>query len=120
MFVKIFGSFCVLLGIFFFIRPQVLKRRLQKKVFKRAKKIIFAFVFALGVGFICVAWKYKGIIPRIFTILGCVGIFKAFFFLKAKAAEEVIVWFGRQSVSFFRICALGYVGLGLLIFFGLR
>lgn len=118
MLVKILGWLLILWGIFFFIKPEILRRKLQRKITKKLKKYLFLIAMFLGFLFINAAWKSEGLPARLFMVLGVIAIFKGFFFLKAKAAQKLMEWFCRQPPIFFRWAAACHIAIGISIILG--
>ncbi|MFC1804430.1 hypothetical protein ACFLZ3_01205 [Candidatus Omnitrophota bacterium] len=115
MLAKILGWFLIITGVFFLLKPEALRRRLQKKSYKKLRKYLFAITIVLAVLLITVAWKFEGILSQIVIIIGIIGIIKGFFFLKAKAAEKLLAWYLNRPVNFFRLSALFQIAIGVLV-----
>ena len=115
MLIKLLGWFWIITGILFFLRPEMLRKRLQKKTLKKLKKYLFLIVIALSLFLIAAAWKSEGLLSKIVMVLGIIGILKGFFLLKAKAAEKILEWFIKQPLIFFRFCAALQVIIGIII-----
>jgi uncharacterized protein YjeT (DUF2065 family) len=115
MLAKLLGWLFIIAGILFLLKPQMLRKRFQKKSLKALKKYLFVIVMFLSILFITAALRTSGILSKILLVLGIVGIFKGFFFLKAKIAGRIIEWYGKQSLAFFRFFASLYILSGLII-----
>ena len=115
MFIKIIAWIWIILGVLFLIKPDFLKKRLQKKGAKKLKKTLFVISLALAITLIVVAFKYQGILPKVLVVLGILGIIKAFLFLKAKSAEKLIEWSAKQPLVLFRVGGGIYLVIGLAI-----
>ncbi|MBU0549507.1 MAG: hypothetical protein KKH80_02220 [Candidatus Omnitrophica bacterium] len=115
MLAKISAYFLIAIGIIFFIKPQMLKNRLQKTAFKKIKRYIFALAIFLGSVFITAASKSQGAASGLLMILGIVAVFKGFFFLKSKGAQKITEYFAGRPIIFFRLAAAVYLALGLII-----
>ena len=81
----------------------------------KVKRTLFFLTLFLAITLIMASFKAGGLLPKIVMILGIIGIFKAFFFLKSKAADKIIEWFGKQPLKVFRIWAVSYIVIGLII-----
>jgi len=114
MLIKIFAWIWIVLGILFVIKPELLKKRLEKKGVKKIKKCLFAMTLALSVGLIVAAVYYQGVLAKILIVLGIIGIIKAFFFLKAKSAEKIIEWSAKQPLVLFRAGGCLYIIIGII------
>ena len=115
MLAKILGWFWILTGIIFLLKPEWLRKRLQKKSYKILKKYLFVIALFFGFLFITAAFKSAGISSKLLLFFGIIAIFKSLFFLKAKAAARILDWFIRQPSFLFRIVALCQIILGIII-----
>jgi len=103
------------MGVLFLLRPQMLRKSLQKKSVKKLKKALFLITIVLSILLIITTWKMQGILSKIVMVLGIIGIFKAFFLLKAKAADKILDWYIKKPIGFFRIAACFYILMGIAI-----
>lgn len=117
MFTKIIGYFLVFFGIFFLIKPALLKNRLQKKAARKIRKYLFLASLILGVMLISAAWKHHGLLPKLILIIGIIFIFKGFYFLKSQSSEKVVEVIIKQPVLYFRIYAALQIAIGLAMLF---
>ena len=115
MFSAILGYFWILMGLFFFVRPQFLKNIMQKKTIKKMRGVLFALALALSGLFINIGWKLPGILAKIVLIFGVLGVFKAFFILQGKMMDKVIEWMGARPLGFFRLAAVFHIGFGAIL-----
>ncbi len=115
MFVKILGWFWICMGILLVLKPEILKKRLQKQAFKKIKKYILALTIVLSVLLIKVALASQGVLAKVILIFGIFGIIKVFFFLKAGAMEKMTEWFADKPLIFFRLGACVHIIIGILI-----
>jgi len=113
----ILGWFFLLSGIIFFLRPMILKKSLEKKIFKKIKKYLIIVLFLLGAMIIKISWGIKGAGPKVLLIIGVVSIIKGFFFLKSKGKLKTVEWLSTKPIKFFRLISLLYIGLGLFILY---
>ena len=89
MIFQIIGWFWIITGALFFIKPEIFRNRLKKKGYKKVRNSLFLFTLLMGFLLIRGAWSVQGILAKVILIFGFIAIFKAFFILKAKAAERV-------------------------------
>lgn len=115
MLLTILGWFWVITGVIFLIQPERLRDKLKKKSVKKLKKIFFGLALVIGLLLVKAAWGIPGLLAKILVVLGFIGILKAFYFLKAKAADSLIEWFIGQPVKFFRMWAVGQIIFGAVI-----
>lgn len=118
MLAKIIGWVWVIIGILFLIKPNFLKAKLQKKGIKKIKKLLFGIAIVFGIFLIAASGKIQGFVSIIIMILGIIAIIKGVILLKAKFAEELLDWVSRQPILFFRIIALVYITIGVVILLG--
>lgn len=117
MLAKILGWIWIITGILFFLKPHMLRNRLQKKSIKKIRKYLFATALGLSSMFLGIAWNSKGILAKIVFVFGIIGIFKSLFLLKAKTSEKLIAWFSKQPLEFFRMWAVVQMGFGVVLLF---
>ena len=115
MFTKILGWFWLIMGVLYLIKPQLLQWRLSKKTSRKVRRFLllltFFLVFSLGGVFL----KLNGFWPKAILFLGILGVFRIIFALRAKTSKKLIEWLAKQSLVFFRIFALIYIGIGLVM-----
>lgn len=119
MIARALGWLWIAMGVLFLIKPQILRNRLQRKTIRRFRKVLFLIAIALGVYLIGAAWKLEGIVAKIIVLLGIIAIFKGFLLLKAKAMDKIMDWLAQQPLIFFRVSALIYIGIGIIVLLGL-
>ena len=109
------GWFFIIIGVVFLLWPGLLRRRLQKKSMKYVRRALFLVTVPLAWFLIVTGLKYEGLLSKVLMVAGIIGIFKAFFLLKAKAAEKIIDWFLKRPAIFFRAAATFQIVLGIII-----
>lgn len=115
MLTAIVGWFFIIFGILFLVKPEILRKKLQKKGVKKLKKTLFFIAIIVSLALIMTSFKMSGVWAKIIAILGIIGVFKAIFLLKAKAAEKMIEWSAKQPVNVFRAGGLIYIIIGIII-----
>jgi len=105
----------IIMGILFLAKPELLRKKLQKKSTKYVKRILFGVTLFFAIMFIYAGWKSPGMLAKILMILGIIGLFKAVFFLKAKTAGKIVEWYINQKPVFFRIGGAVYIVMGVAI-----
>lgn len=114
MIAKIIGLIWVVWGILILIKPEILRKKLQTKGIKKLKKNLFLLTLFLSITLIVASFKASGL-SKILLVLGIVGIFKAFIFLKSKASDKLIAFSANLSLSVYRAGGAFYIILGLSI-----
>ncbi len=122
MLTKVLGWFWITIGIIFLLKPEILKRRMQRKSAKKLKKFMFMIAVTLGTLLIVSGWKFPGggVLSKIIIIFGIIGIIKGFFFLKTKAIEKIVEWYSQKPLIFYRISASVHVLIGVVILLSRR
>ena len=120
MFSNILGGIFVLVGVFFLLYPETLRRRLRSKAIWKLRRYFFAAALSFGILLISVGWRYEGFLPKVLMLVGIVALLKGLLLLNSKAAEKVTAWIQERPTLHLRMFAAGQIVLGLLILFGLR
>ncbi|NQT94847.1 MAG: hypothetical protein HQ572_00200 [Candidatus Omnitrophica bacterium] len=115
MFLRILGWFWVITGILFLLKPNFLRRRIQKKSIKVVRRYLFLIILFFAIPLIGAGARYEGLLAKIILVIGIVVIIKGFFMLKAKAAGKIMDFLLKQPVIAFRVWALCQIGIGVLI-----
>ena len=114
MFFKITGLAWIILGVWWIMRPQGIRRRFAKKVKRTRRKILFlAGILVAGLFFSAARYAH-GALANIFLIAGILGIIKVVFFLTSKTAERIIDWWAEQPLWVWRLWAGCLVLIGVL------
>ena len=85
MLIKLIAWLWLITGILFFIWPQKLRNKLQKKTYKQIRSLLFALALIVGALLINAGFKAEGFKAKLLMGIGIIGLLKALFFLKAKA-----------------------------------
>lgn len=115
MLIKFIAWLWLITGILFFVWPQMLRNKLQKKTNKQIRRLLFALALIIGALLLNAGFKAEGLKAKLLMGIGIIGLLKAIFFLKAKAAEKILNWFLKQRLSFFRFCACVQIVIGVII-----
>ncbi|MFH1318366.1 MAG: hypothetical protein ABIH71_05075, partial [Candidatus Omnitrophota bacterium] len=105
----VLGWVLIVSGVLFFLNPEKFRKKLQKKSLKQVKRILFFIIILLSGFLISAGWKVEGILSKVIVVLGILGVVKAVFLLKAKAADKILEWWLKQPVIFFKVSAVAYV-----------
>ncbi|NQT32142.1 MAG: hypothetical protein HQ594_00540 [Candidatus Omnitrophica bacterium] len=118
MFTKIFGTFWIIIGLFWLVRPEALKNRLRRKMTWKMRWLVFGLVIAVGFLLMGSAMKLHGLFARMIGIIGIILVIRAIIGITSKTSEKVLEWWGERPVYVFRIWALIVFGTGLVLVFG--
>nr|MBU1328457.1 hypothetical protein [Candidatus Omnitrophota bacterium] len=112
-----FAWFWIILGIIFLVKPEKFRKALQSKGYIVFRNYLFFIILFIALFLINMAFKNPGALAKIFTVLGIIGIVKAFIILKSKAAEKIFDWFGKRSLKFLQALAILYIAIGISILY---
>ena len=115
--VKIIGILFVLLAIFYFLKPDVIKSMIQ--FFRKGKRIYLAAVmrFALAIVFLLAARECD--ITWVIATLGIIFLVSGLliFLLGSKRIKAMFDWWLKQSSLLLRVLALITLAFGAVIIF---
>lgn len=120
MFAKIVGTIFILLGVLFFLYPELLRGSLRRKAVRKLRGYLFAAFVFFGALLISTGWRYDGLLAKVLTLLGIVALIKGLLFLNSTATEKITAWILERPKTHLQMFAAGQIVLGLLILFGLR
>ncbi len=112
---KILGIIWLILGIIWLIKPEVLKNRLKRKMNRKIRFTVYGSLIIIGIFMIGSILKAPGLIPKIIGVLGAVLIVKAVLLLLSKASEKMWEWWAGQPLIFFRLQAIVFIVIGLML-----
>jgi len=115
MFFKSVGILWIVLGIWWIMRPQVIRRRFSKKLRKARRKIIFLMAILVATLFFSAAKYAHGAMGNIFLIAAIIVVAKTVFFLTSKGAEKIIDWWAEKPLWMWRVLAGCFVLIGILL-----
>ncbi len=115
MIAKIIGTIWVIWGILILVKPEILQKKLQTKGLKKLKKNLFLLTLFLSITLIIASFKAEGLLPKVLLVLGIIGIFKAFIFLKSKASDKLIAFSSNLSLTVYRLAGAVYIAIGFSI-----
>jgi hypothetical protein len=117
MILKILGWLWLITGIISLIKPEWLRKRMQKKTIRKLKWVFIGIAWVIGAALIKTAGNFSGIIYWVITIVGIIAIIKGFLFISGKTSDKLMDWFSAQPVSFLRAWAVFAICLGIFFVF---
>ena len=118
MVTKIIGIIWILAGGFGIIRPEFFKKRVQKQLSKRVRRIVIFFLLALGFILAGSIFKAKNFLTLIAGIVGAVIVIKVILMITNKTSEKIFEWFKIKPILFFRIWAFLIFVFGIVFLNG--
>ncbi len=117
MIATIVGWILIIWGVIFMIKPEFLRKRLQKKSQKTIRKVILGIIISFSVFIIIAAFKTEGIVAKILVVLAIIGVIKAILMVKSKVSDKLISWYMKLPV---KVMVLGgvvqvLIGISILI-----
>lgn len=113
MIAKIIGLIWVIWGVIVLVKPEALRKKLQIKGSKKLKKSLFLLILFFSFTLIIAALKADGILFKVLIVLGLLGLFKAFIFLKSKVSDKLIELSSKLSLAIYRAAGAIYIVIGL-------
>ncbi len=113
MLVKIIGWIWIVTGVISLIKPEWLRKKLQKKTIRKLKWFFIGIAWVIGGMLINVAQNFSGIAYWAILIAGIIAIIKGFMFISGKTSDKLVDFFSVQPVSFLRVCAVVAIGAGV-------
>lgn len=115
MLAKIIGTIWVVLGLLWLVKPESLKYRLKKKLSRKLRRVVFAFILVFGLLIIGSVLKAPGILAKIVGIIGIFIAVKAVLLLTSKTQEKLFDWWAERPIIFFRIWAAFVLATGIML-----
>ena len=116
MFFRIIGIAWMMLGIWWMMRPQGLKKRFRKKIKRARRRFLFSLIIIAAGLFLSAARYTHGILAVIFLLIGIGSIIKALFFLTSKAGDKLIDWWLERPLWMWRAWAGTFALIGILFY----
>jgi len=117
MLAKIIGTLWIILGLLWSIKPHILKNRLKRKMARKIKWIILAFVLVFGFTLLGSIITAQEIFLKVIGLIGLIIVIKGIFLLSTKTSDKIIEWMEGKPLIAFRIWGLFILGMGVMLFF---
>ena len=115
MITKILGFMWLILGIIWVAKPKVLQNRIQKKMTRKLKKLVFGFVLILSFSIVGTIVKADTLLIKIIGIAVLVFVVKGIFLLTSKTSEKLIEKLQKSPIKLFRIWGAIFLVVGLVM-----
>lgn len=112
---NIIGVLWIIGGLYWTIRPESLKKRLERKINKRMRRFLFGILIVMGLTVTGSVMKMPGIPPKIIAIIGLVMAIKGIMLLTSRTSEKLFEWWAHRPVSFFRIQGIVILLIGVAL-----
>ena len=114
---KVLGLIWIILGLLWLFKPEILKSRLEKKMNRRMRRVVYGFIRVFGFLMIGSVFKTPGLVPKIIGIVGMIIVIKVIMLITSRTSEKIFDWWGERSLNFFRILALCILAIGIMMMF---
>ncbi len=105
----------MLLGVWWFFRPDGIRSRFSKRYRKSARWLLL-IVLATSAGILFAAGRgIGGVLGTLLAVLGVIAVLKALVFLRGTVSESVLDWWNRQPIWVYRVSAASLFLLGCLM-----
>jgi len=111
----VLGWCWTILGIWWFFRPAALRKRFEKRFHRGARWLLLAVLFASAGILFAAGRQLGGIWGTLLAVMGVIAVLKALLFVRAKASDTILDWWGQQPVWVYRVSAAGLFLLGCLM-----
>lgn len=115
MIVNILGIIWVALGLLWTVRPQMLRKRLIKKMSRKMQWAVYGFVLVLIFSLLGVVIKAQGFFLKITGLIGIFIAVKGIFLFKFKISEKILGLWVEKSLLFFRVWGIVVLISGMLL-----
>jgi len=105
------------MGALIVFRPQMPKRWIEKKAFRKIRWILIIATFTISALLIKVGWNNPGVLAKILVVFGIMGVIKAFLFLTNKTADKLLEFSNKIPIRFYRIGGCFHILIGIVILF---
>lgn len=112
-----FAWFWIVFGIIFLINPEKFRKALQSKGYIIFRNYLFLIILFTSLLLLNLAFSASAVLAKVLAALGIIGMIKAFFILKSKAAEKIFDWFSKRSAKFLKGLAIFYIAIGITILY---
>ena len=115
MIANILGTIWVVLGLLWLAKPQLLKNRLVKKMNRKMRRIVYAFILVFIFLLIGSIIKAQGFLPKVVGLIGIIIVIKGIRLITAKTSEKMSGWLAKRPLGFFRVWGLIILVAGILL-----
>lgn len=103
-------------ALLWLVNPKAFKNRLQRKMNRRLKFIIYAFIMVFAALIIGSILKARGLAAKIAGLAGLIITIKIIMLTTSKSSEAISKWLAGKSLNFFRIWALIAMIMGAMLY----
>jgi len=112
MLAKILGILWIGLGLLWLLKPAALKNRLQRKMNRKMRFVVYGFILVFGFLMIGSVIKTPGLLSKAIGVIGMIVAIRAIMLITSKTSEKVFEWWGNRPLGFYRIWALCMLIIG--------
>ena len=120
MLYTLLGILWIVIGFLWMVRPQHLRSRLQRKMTRRVRWIIFGFLLTFGCIMIGSVIRAPGLLMKVVGVVGLVITAKAILLVTSKASRKILDWWTAKPLRYFRIWGAVVFITGVLLVLGTR
>jgi len=117
MLTKILGIIWIVSGLFWALKPDMLKNRLTRKMGRKMRWVVYGFIIVFGFLIIGSAVKAPGILPKIVGLAAMLATVKIIILITSRTTEKITEWWSAKPVIFFRIWGLLLLTMGIMLMF---
>jgi len=109
---NLLGWAFIISGIFFLIKPAVIRNLFARKSARKVRRWLFPITFVIGILLLKAGWGVEGWVGKFIVILGIISLVKLATFINKKAYDKITEWAMSLPVWYFRISAVIYIIIG--------
>lgn len=115
MFSRVIGALWIMLGIFWLLRPEVLRQRIIRKMTRTLKWVLFGFVVTLTISLIGSVFKANGLMIKAASVAGLIIAVRLIVVLGSKTSGRMGDWLSGRNLNFFRLWGIFIVVTGIIV-----
>lgn len=115
MIAKLFGWFWVVMGILWLIKPEMLRRKLNKKLGRKVRWTLWGVALALALQLTGFAFHSPGLLSGSALVLGLFFLVRAALQVTGKTQQRLTGWASKVPVNALRIWAAAALATGLFL-----
>ncbi len=103
-------------ALLWLVNPRAFKNRLQRKMSRRLKFIVYVFIMVFAILIIGSTLKAHGLAIKVAGIAGLILTIKIVMLTTSKSSEAISAWLTGKSMNFFRIWAFIALLIGAMLY----
>lgn len=115
MLLQILGWFWIITGLIFWIHPDKLCKKLQRKGRRKVQWFFIVTAVTVGLMLLGAAWQQQGLAAKVAFFLAILAVIKAIMLINGKVAAAMADWLYSQPVPVLRGFAVVQILIGAVL-----